>query len=55
MLHNVEVVAGASPYARTDGEARAILQHLGALLSWAKSEGIAFIGLADVPAVPGLA
>jgi hypothetical protein len=55
MLHNVEVVAGASPYARSDTQARAILERLGTLLSWAKSEQIAFIGLADVPSVPGLA
>jgi hypothetical protein len=55
MFHNVEVVAGASPYAGTEGQARAILDRLGALLSWAKSAQIAFIGLSDTPALPGLA
>jgi hypothetical protein len=49
MFHNVEVVAGASPYAATDDAARAILARLAALLDWAKREGIATLGLADVP------
>lgn len=49
MFHNVEVVAGASPYAATDDQARRILDRLGALLDFARREGIACIGLADVP------
>lgn len=49
MFHNVEVVAGTSPYAATDAEALAILDRLSVLLAWAEREGIATIGLADVP------
>ncbi len=48
MLHNVEVVPGASPYAATYGQANAILERLATLLSWARAEGIACIGLSDV-------
>jgi hypothetical protein len=49
MFHNVEVVAGASPYAATDDEARRIVQRLGALLEFARREDVACVGLADVP------
>jgi hypothetical protein len=49
MLHNVEVVPWASPYARTEGEARAILGRLRALLNFARMEHIRVVGLADVP------
>ena len=49
MFHNVEIVAGASPYAATDGAARAILARLASLLEWAKREDIRVIGLGDVP------
>jgi peptidoglycan/xylan/chitin deacetylase (PgdA/CDA1 family) len=48
MLHNVEVVAGASPYAATEAGAHGILESLGTLLAWARREGIACIGLGDV-------
>jgi hypothetical protein len=49
MFHNVEVVAGASPYAATDAEALAIMERLSALLAWAERESIRCIGLGDVP------
>ncbi|MGH7437216.1 MAG: hypothetical protein ACRENE_16190 [Polyangiaceae bacterium] len=48
MFHNVEVVAGASPYAATDAAAATILSRLEALLAWAQSEGAKQVGLADV-------
>lgn len=51
MLHNVEVVPGASPYAATDREARRIADRLAALLEFARSEGMAFARLADVPQI----
>jgi hypothetical protein len=49
MFHNVEVIAGASPYAATDREAHGILDRLGVLLAWARGEGIACVGLGDLP------
>lgn len=49
MFHNVEVVAGASPYARDEDEARAILDRLAALLAFARDAGARSVGLADVP------
>jgi hypothetical protein len=49
MFHNVEIVPDASPYAATEREARAILGRLGELLAFAKKEGIAVVGLGDVP------
>jgi hypothetical protein len=51
MFHNVEVVAGASPYASTDDEAWRIVDRLGALLEYCRVEGIACVGLGDVPEV----
>jgi hypothetical protein len=51
MFHNVEVVAGTSPYAATDAEAMRIVDHLRVLLQMARREGIAGIGLSDVPDV----
>lgn len=49
MFHNVEIVAGASPYAATDRAATTLLSRLDALLSWARSEGVKAVGLGDVP------
>jgi hypothetical protein len=49
MFHNVEVVAGASPYARDEDEARAILDRLAALLAFARDAGARSVGLAEVP------
>jgi hypothetical protein len=49
MFHNVEVVPAASPYAPTETAARRILDRVGALLSFASSEGIRVVGLGDVP------
>lgn len=51
MLHNVEVVAGASPYAKNDDEAKVILARLAELFAWLKREGIRSVGLADVPSL----
>jgi hypothetical protein len=53
MFHNVEVVAGASPYAATEDAALRIVDRLAVLLAWAKAEGIACVGLGDVPEVVG--
>jgi hypothetical protein len=49
MFHNVEVIPGASPYARTEAGAHAILARLTALLDFTTREGIRVVGLADVP------
>jgi len=49
MFHNVEIVPGASPYAKDEAEAKTILQRLAGLLAWAKREGVGSIGLGDVP------
>lgn len=51
MFHNVEVVPHLSPYASNDEEARGILHRLRALLGFAHREGIAVIGLGDVPEI----
>jgi hypothetical protein len=51
MFHNVEVVAGTSPYADTEGEAQRILDSLGALLEFARHENIPCVGLSDVAAL----
>jgi hypothetical protein len=53
MLHNVEVVAGASPYAATESQAMRILDRLGALLRFARDADIPCVGLSDVPEVVG--
>jgi hypothetical protein len=53
MFHNVEVTPGTSPYAATEGEARRIVERLAALLEFARHEGIACIGLSEVPGVLG--
>ncbi len=53
MFHNVEVVAGASPYAKDEGGVRAILQRLDALLSFAAREGIDVVGLTDIAELVG--
>ncbi|MBV9947333.1 MAG: hypothetical protein JOZ69_10830 [Myxococcales bacterium] len=53
MLHNVEVVAGASPYAATERAAARILRRLAGLLDFAAREGIAGVALADVPELLG--
>ncbi len=47
MFHNVEVIPGASPYASNENEARGILDRLGALLSFARVQGIPVVGLSD--------
>lgn len=49
MFHNVEVVPGASPYAQTEREAAGILGRLAELLAFARGEGIAVVGLGDIP------
>jgi len=51
MLHNVEVVAGMSPYAASEEAARCILDRLSTLLAWTRQEGIRSIGLGDVPGI----
>ncbi len=48
MFHNVEVIAGASPYAATDEAARKILGRVGALLAFAAREDIRVVGLGDL-------
>jgi hypothetical protein len=49
MFHNVEVMPQASPYARNEAEAEAIVGRLAGLLAWAQSEEIRCIGLGDLP------
>jgi len=49
MLHNVEVVAGASPYASSTAQADAIVNRLAVLLQFAAANDIRCVGLADVP------
>ena len=49
MFHNVEVMPGKSPYARDDAEANGIVKRLAALLAFAKKEGIAVVGLSEIP------
>lgn len=49
MFHNVEVVAGASPYSATEAQAQAILRRLAQLLAFARAAGARSVGLADLP------
>lgn len=49
MFHNVEVVPHLSPYAENEGQAKAILDRLAALLAFAQREEIPVVGLSDVP------
>ena len=51
MFHNVEVVAGASPYARDADQAAAILGRLADLFAFARDAGVRSVGLADVPEI----
>ncbi len=51
MFHNVEIMPGLSPYAQTLDEADAILNRLEGLLAFAARQGIATIGLGDVPSL----
>jgi hypothetical protein len=51
MFHNVEIMAGLSPYAKNEAEADAILNRLAGLLAYARAEGIAVVGLADIAAI----
>lgn len=53
MFHNVEVVAGTSPYAADGHKVDVILQSLSALLAWAERESVRSIGLSDVPELFG--
>ena len=48
MFHNVEIVPGASPYAKNEAEADAIMNRLAGLLAFAEREGIHSLGLGDV-------
>jgi peptidoglycan/xylan/chitin deacetylase (PgdA/CDA1 family) len=51
MFHNVEIVPGTSPYAESESQANGILHRLRALLAWAQREGVAVVGLGDVPEI----
>ncbi len=51
MFHNVEIMAGLSPYAKNEAEADAILNRLAGLLAYARSEGIAVVGLTDIATI----
>ena len=53
MFHNVEIVPGASPYAKNESEADAIMKRLAGLLAFAELEGIRSLGLGDVPELFG--
>jgi len=48
MFHNVEIIPGASPYAKNEAEAGSILSRLARLLAWAERDGIRSLGLSDV-------
>jgi len=47
----VEIMPGLSPYAQTNDQADAILGRLEGLLAFAARQGIATIGLGDLPAL----
>jgi hypothetical protein len=47
MLHSMEVIPGASPYATTDAEVRRLVASLEGLLSRARERGMTFLGLTD--------
>ncbi|MDE1985970.1 MAG: hypothetical protein KGJ53_09485 [Alphaproteobacteria bacterium] len=51
MFHNVEVIPLASPYAKNESEADAIIERLAGLLAWAEREGVLSLGLGDVPSL----
>jgi hypothetical protein len=51
MFHNVEIIPDASPYAASESAAERILGRLEALLGFAAREGIAVIGLSEVPGI----
>jgi hypothetical protein len=53
MFHNVEVVPGASPYARSERQAGAILRRLEGMLEFAASAGIPVVGLEEAAALVG--
>ena len=53
MFHNVEVVPGLSPYAFDEEAARGILDRVRALLTFARRQAIAVVGLGDVPEILG--
>ena len=49
MFHNVEVTAGASPYAADEAAADALVDRLAALLVFTHDAGIPSVGLGEVP------
>jgi hypothetical protein len=49
MFHNVDVIPGASPFAKNETEADAVIKRLAELLAFAQREGIRSLGLGDVP------
>lgn len=51
MFHNVEIIPSASPYARNEDEAAAILGRVDGLLAFAQREEIRVIGLSQVPEI----
>jgi len=51
MFHNVEVVAGASPYAADAAAADAVLGRLADLFAFARDAGVRSVGLGDVPEI----
>lgn len=53
MLHNIEIIPDASPYATAEPQARTILDRLRTLLEFAKRESISVVGLGDVPEIIG--
>ena len=48
MFHNVDVVAGTSPFAKNEAEADATIKRLAELLAFSQREGIRSLGLSDV-------
>jgi hypothetical protein len=51
MFHNVEITPGTSPYAQSEAQAANIIKNLAGLLTFARSAGIAVVGLSELPAL----
>jgi hypothetical protein len=49
MFHNVEVTAGASPYAASAAAADALVDRLAGLLAFTRDAGVVSVGLSEVP------
>jgi hypothetical protein len=48
MFHSMEVVPGASPYAQSELDCKALLDRIGTVLEWAQGNDVEFVTLADL-------